>query len=707
MLGSGLVLAMCAGATVYVQTQGTANAAPDTVLSVDFTKVVGQAPAGNFGVTFSTFAVDGGPVVKNPGDIAALRGLGVGGIRVHLAPNDRGEIVSGAGGGDRGITGHEWLSAIEAIGAEPTVVVNADRADALAVLGYLNQYGHHVKRFVIGNEMDENSKSKMTAEQYTAAFRTIAAQMRARTPGLEIGGPATAYFDEGLLRVFVDGAVHQAPPQERASFVDFHAYGAGNGENATVASSIRYTEQLDKLRTMLGDAPGVGLQIGEFNMNWGDESQHNTHFASLWVANAFGSIVTRGATAMLYADKNDAMGLLGPNGTPKASYVGMEMFTGSPLGIRHFGRDVVEATSSNPDVRVYASNHDTNIVVVNTGTEGTARIELAGALRGSVDVWQSSGALTDVNRPTKRGSVNIADGGIGAFLPGMSITTFVVNGLVTGTPGTDPSAAPTDNPTSPSPAPSAPAASTPPPGTPTTPTPTAPGATGPSAPPAPGAPPTAGTPAPGQQPAPNPPPGGQQRLQLPDIGDPRWRTQGSATAATGTAVLTRADQQFAAGSLYYDGSVPSAALQVSFDAAIGGGKGGDGMTLAFLDPATGARVGEIGGGLGYSGLTGPAVVFDTFDNTTHKSADRVGYATSAQGTTMRYAASTTSVPSLRATHHYEVAVAAGVLTVRIDGTEVLRTPVTLPTRVVPAFTAATGETTDQHRVSTVKITHTP
>lgn len=462
---------------------------------------------------------------------------------------------------------------------------------------------------------------------------------------------------------------------------------------------------------MLGDADGVGLQIGEFNMNWGDESQNNTHFASVWVANAFGSIVSRGATAMLYADKNEAMGLLGPNGTPKASYVGMEMFTGSPLGIRHFGREVVEATSSNPDVQVYASNHDTNIVVVNTGAEGEARIELTGALRGSVDVWQSSGALTDVNRPTKRGTVNIADGGIDAFLPGMSVTTFVVNGLITGTPGTDPSAAPTDSPpasTSPPPAPTGRPAL--PSGTPTasasSPAAPAPGATGPSAPPVPGAPPAATVPPPGQQPGPNPPPG-RPRAQLPDIGDPRWRTQGSATTASGSAVLTRADQRFAAGSLYYDGSVPSAALQVSFDAAVGGGNGGDGLTLALLDPASAARVGEIGGGLGYSGLTGPAVVFDTFDNTTHKSVDRVGYATSAQGTTMQYAASTTSVPPLRTTRHYDVTVSAGVLTVKIDGTEVLRTRVTLPDRVVPAFTAATGETTDQHRVSAVKVTHTP
>lgn len=706
LLGSGLVLALCAGATVYVQTQGTASAAPDTVVSVDFTKVIAATPPENFGVTFSTFGVDGGPTAKSPDDIAALRGLGVGSIRVHLAPNEKGQVVSGAQGGDREVTGLEWLTAIEAIGAEPTVVVNADPADALAVLNHLNGNGHHVKRFVIGNEMDKNSKSEMSAEQYTAAFRNIAGQMRAVTPGLEIGGPASAGFDESLISAFIDGAVYKAPPQERASFIDFHMYGGGTGENATIASSVRYAEQLDKVRMLLADAPGVGIQVGEFNMNWGDESQNNTHFASVWVANAMGNILTRGANAFLYADKNASMGVLGPQGTPKAGYVGVEMFTGSPLGIRHFGRQAVQATSNNPDVYAYASNNDANIVVVNTGEEGTARIDLAGALRGSVDIWQTSGALGEVNRPVKRGTVNISNGGIEATLPGMSISTFVVNGLVTGAPGADPSAMPADTPTSSSTSMSPPAPSTPatPTDTPTASASSSPSATTPSAgatsaPPAP-----AGTPTPPPPGTPAPPPA-QPRAQVPDLGDPRWRTQGTATISGGAGVLTRADQKLSAGSLYYDAPVSSASLQVSFDATISGGTGADGLTLALLDPASGGRLGGNGGGLGYSGLTGPAVVLDTFDNNTHTNSDVVGVATSAQGTTMRYATSTAAVPPLRTTHHYDVVVTGGAVTVKIDGNVVLRTQISVPDRVVVAFTAATGETTNLHRVSAVKITH--
>lgn len=715
-----LALAACVGATAYLQTQGTANAAPDTVVSVDFGTVVGKVPANRFGVTFSTFGVEGGPVAKSPEDIAALRDLKVGAIRVHLKPDGKGGVVSGAGGGVTDVTGHEWLAAIESIGAEPTVIVNTDTSDALDVLNYLNRQGHQVKRFIIGNEMDENSKSKMSAAEYTAAFRRIAAAMRQVTPDLRIGGPAPAYFDEDLLRVFVQGAVHEAPPAERASFVDYHAYGAGNNENATIASSVRYVQQLDRLRTLIG-AADVGLQVGEFNMNWGDESQNNTHFASVWVANALGSIVTRGATAMLYADKNNAMGVLGPKGTPKASHVGLEMFTGNPLGLRHFGRDVVPASSNNPDVFVYASNNDPNIVIVNTGVQGKSRVDIRGALRGSIDVWQSAGPQGQVNSPTKTGTRNIDGSGLTLDLPALSITTLVVNGLVIG--GGDgkplPSATPTTSSTAtpvPGPVPSGSATPTAPAspsasGTPGGPG-TTPGATpgtpsgGPGAPTVPGQPPAPPVTPPGGGPVPGPttssaPP----RAQLPGAGDAGWRPYGSAAKSGDGVVLTRSDQRFAAGSLAYDTAVPTAALQASFDVVVGGGNGGDGVTLALLDPASGSRVGEIGGGLGYSGLSGPAVVFDTFDNTAHRPGDRVGVATAGQGSTLQYAASTTAVPPLRSTRHVDVTVSAGTVTVRVDGALVLSTRIALPDRAVVAFTAATGDTSDTHTVRNIRISH--
>jgi Glycosyl hydrolases family 39 len=602
-----------------------AHAAPTTTITVDFTAPVAASPPENFGLTFSTFGVDGGPTANNAADIAALQALDPGAIRVHLKPLTDGRIVTGAADGDQTISGDRWIDVIEEIGAEPVVIVNVNAAEAVAVLNYLNANGHQVKKFIVGNEMDSNSGADMTAAEYTAAFRQIARAMRQVTPDLKIGGPAPAHFATDVLQTFVAGAVTNAPAAEKASFVDYHAYGAGAGANATIAQSTQYTAQLQQLRTMVGDA-SVGLQVGEYNMNWGDESQNNTHFASVWVANALGRIISEGATALLYADKNNAMGLIGPNGAPKASYLGMAMFTGQPGGLRHFGTQVVRSTSSDAAVHVYASTNEKNVVVVNTGTDTTATLNLTGVTTGTADLWQSAGAIAQLHPPVKTGTAAIAGGTLTAALPGMSITTFVVNGATSGGTST-----------------------------------------------------------------------------LPAFDNAGWQRAGTGATTATTATLTTVAQQFSAGSVYHAAAVPSAALDATFDATIGGGTGGDGMTFALLDPASTARVGGTGGGLGYSGLTGVAVTLDTFNNATNAAQSLIGVATAASGTTFTYAGSTTAVPALRATHRYQVKREGGNLVVSVDGTVVLRAAVTLPANVVVAFTAGTGNATDLHQVTSPTI----
>ncbi|NUT20449.1 MAG: hypothetical protein HOV77_14790 [Hamadaea sp.] len=616
LLGAGLL------------TAAPARAAATTTIAVDFTSPIAPSPAGNFGVTFSTFGVDGGPTATHPADIAALANLAPGSIRVHLKPDANGNIVTGADSGDTSISGDVWLDTIEQIGAQPTVIVNLDQADALAVLNYVNATGHTVQRFILGNEFDANSKSDVSAADYVTKFRQIAAAMRAVTPGLEIGGPAPAYFEDGRLHDIITGIVTNATGTQRASFIDYHAYGSGAGVNATIAESTRYATQIQQLRTWIGDA-SVGIQVGEFNMNWGDESQNNTHFASVWVANALGTIITNNARGLIYADKNNAMGLIGPGGTPKASYIGMEMFTGRPGGIRHFGTEVVQSSTSDSAVYAYASRNADNVVVVNTGDATTADLALTGIATGNADVWQSAGDIASIHTPVKTATVTITGGHATASLPAMSITTFVVTGTAgeTATPAV-----------------------------------------------------------------------------LPAFSDAKWVKQGTATTTATTATLTTAAQTFSAGSVYYSDAVPSNGLGASFDATIGGGTGGDGMTLALLDPASTARVGGIGGGLGYSGLTGAAVALDTFDNATNTAGNLMGIATSATGSTFAYVTSTTAVPALRATHHYEVGVASGTMTVRVDGVVTLSAAVTLPSQVIVAFTAGTGGSADTHQVGNVVVT---
>ena len=213
------------------------------------------------------------------------------------------------------------------------------------------------------------------------------------------------------------GLLH-APPDERASFIDFHAYGAGRGERARISSSWQYADQLDRLRDMIAD-PGVAMQVGEFNLNWADDPRDNTQFQTVWVASALGSILSRGAAAFQYGDKTQASGLVS-DGVPKASYWGMAAFTGGGQ-FRSFGTTMVGSTSSNATVRVFASTGEKNIVIINTGGSRSATVALNDFAGGTATVWQSEAGQFHAAEPSEVGST------LGLQLPEMSITTVVLD----------------------------------------------------------------------------------------------------------------------------------------------------------------------------------------------------------------------------------------------------------------------------------------
>ncbi|MGD9525523.1 hypothetical protein [Pseudonocardia sp.] len=381
---------------------------------VDLEWPIAQLPRAAIGFTATTFADVPGPVVGNPRDLAALGALGAGAVRIHLAPRD-GAVVSGARGGDRSIPAERWLRAYGELGLRPTVVVDLDRDAALAVLDAVRPYG--VRRFVLGNEMDAHSRADVGDAGYVRRFREIAAAMRRVDPHLEIGGPATAHYEglnDPLLRGLLD-----APPAQRVSFVDFHAYGAGEGETATPESALRYGPWLDALRERVAD-PSVGLQVGEFNLNWADEPQNNTQAQTVWVATALATILSRGAVAFQYGDRSAAMGLTS-DGVPMPSYWGIAMLTGAGL-FRGIGTRMVAVHNPDPDVAAFASAADPAVVLAHPGgRERAVRVRLRGYGGGSAHVWRSTAGRPEliVVRP-------VTDQ-LELTLPPVSVTTVVLD----------------------------------------------------------------------------------------------------------------------------------------------------------------------------------------------------------------------------------------------------------------------------------------
>jgi hypothetical protein len=188
-----------------------------------------------------------------------------------------------------------------------------------------------------------------------------------------------------------------------------------------------------------------------------------------------------------------------------------------------------------------------------------------------------------------------------------------------------------------------------------------------------------------------------------------WSLNGNASMSGSMLVVTPnvADQ---AGSAFWTQSVDTTNLSAAFDLTIDQGTGADGATFAVL-PASSVPtgVGLKGGGLGWSGLGGFAVTFDTYQNGTDPSANFVGVATSANGDVITYAATNTTVPPLKnATRHVVVTTGGGRVKVTIDGTQVLDAGgVTIPASAIVGFSAGTGGMTDRHAITNTNITMTP
>jgi hypothetical protein len=187
-----------------------------------------------------------------------------------------------------------------------------------------------------------------------------------------------------------------------------------------------------------------------------------------------------------------------------------------------------------------------------------------------------------------------------------------------------------------------------------------------------------------------------------------WQLNGSAVREGGTLVLTKASDGGVAGSGFHTMSLASSPLDVSFDFTIDGGTGADGLALVLADASVAAptSLGNAGGGLGFAGIRGIAVAFDTYKNGVNPSANFVGVADGPAGANdlLHWLATSTAVPPLRdQKHQARVRADGSKLFVDVDGKRILTVDIVLPPRVLVGFTGANGGLTDRHAVANVSI----
>jgi hypothetical protein len=184
-----------------------------------------------------------------------------------------------------------------------------------------------------------------------------------------------------------------------------------------------------------------------------------------------------------------------------------------------------------------------------------------------------------------------------------------------------------------------------------------------------------------------------------------WTLNGSALMSGTTLQLTQAAHYQAGSAVGYQ-PLFSNKLAAQFTEQSNGGSGADGMTFAMLNPQDpGTSLGGVGQLLGFGGLNGVAVVLGTRQDAGFPSANFVGIATGTASGHLVFAATSSSVPNLRAgTHVIGVSVAGTVITVTVDGKQYLSTSVpSLPPMILPAFTAGTGAADDVHALTNVAV----
>ena len=139
---------------------------------------------------------------------------------------------------------------------------------------------------------------------------------------------------------------------------------------------------------------------------------------------------------------------------------------------------------------------------------------------------------------------------------------------------------------------------------------------------------------------------------------------------------------------------------------MGGGTGADGAAFDLIDPAQGPAVlGGAGSGLGFGGLGGVAVAFVTYPQNGIASNNFAGIMSGTAGGTPAFLATNTNIADLRTgSHAVGITIAGSVVTVTLDGKQILKSTVpALGRTALVGYSAGTGAATDVHAVTDASI----
>jgi hypothetical protein len=206
--------------------------------------------------------------------------------------------------------------------------------------------------------------------------------------------------------------------------------------------------------------------------------------------------------------------------------------------------------------------------------------------------------------------------------------------------------------------------------------------------------------------------------QVPDLCNTDWSAIDNAIAQSGCAYQLTASTNNQHGELVWPSLVATGDMTLSFTMTLSNPSStpADGFTIVLGDPSLGATptsIGLVGQGLGAEGI--PGLVFE-YDDYRNAGEPPVPYFAVTRGETAQfenpYYAYNGNIPTLVAvgqtiTHNYVLTIVNNVLTVTLDGTEVVNTQISPPPVAYVYVTASTGGSYETAVISNVSSVITP
>lgn len=438
--------------------ESTGNAPPSgTDITVDFRAsaliAVATLDKWSIGNHFSTFHDGGVNAIYGGADAATwkanLKALGPMVWRVPIRWNN-GSPGSAAGQAQTGAPDADnYIKAAFEIGGYPylsiggnTVDNNMTNSDCSNLIHHFNDnptaFGGKLERICMGNEPTNDGDAGIAA--YLLALPGWCSAVKAADSSVLISAPADGNGDPSdslMTGCLTSGA--------NFDIYSLHAYDLDQGPSAPATYATKITTMRSQWHAAFPSKPII-VGFEEFNQHSDyDHSAHHSAGDDWWadyhntvaIAETIGHILKAGGHAYSFCDAGSSMGLLadgtGANGTGAKftqlpAYHGIGMVTGYNGLMKRMtppggGTQMVAASSTSADLRVFANNSGKLLVVNYSSTDHTSVIGIGDRSNGTYSVWQTNKSLPNSMPTQKVNNATYANARLTVTFPAGTVTS--------------------------------------------------------------------------------------------------------------------------------------------------------------------------------------------------------------------------------------------------------------------------------------------